>query len=355
MKIENIYSKGEVSLLNLVSDYVTEEECSITNMYKAYLKDELLLKVDFIKIDNKKIPIMLLTNVKDSDKDYYIEEVITKLKNKIKWHKKDFDKDTKDIESLKQMSFSDSNYLNGEISTEDFSNLYHKDDRIICYKELFTTVFVGGTEKHCIGICPNWFNTYCTKNELKEVRRTLKFKQNTKLFRNKEILSEVFVRRVKLYNKLEEILNKIIDAYHKDLLCVMGSRNVLSGGLNFITINSVKNKELMKKHKSLVVFNVDRDYISYKSDDTIKLELKDIQILEKEEKNFIKKLDKVKIKLQKANKEWFSLSRVEKHNNIWEVWLNPYNQSTYNYGWFTLEDLLLWVEDKGPIIKNKNK
>lgn len=31
--------------------------------------------------------------------------------------------------------------------------------------------------------------------------------------------------------------------------------------------------------------------------------------------------------------------------------LNPKNKNKYNYGWFTVEDLMLWLEDKGPVIK----
>jgi len=32
-------------------------------------------------------------------------------------------------------------------------------------------------------------------------------------------------------------------------------------------------------------------------------------------------------------------------------WLNPMEQKIHNYGWFTVEDLLLWAENKGPIPK----
>lgn len=32
-------------------------------------------------------------------------------------------------------------------------------------------------------------------------------------------------------------------------------------------------------------------------------------------------------------------------------YLNPHNQPKYNYGWFTVEELEQWIEDKGPIVK----
>jgi YHS domain-containing protein len=36
-------------------------------------------------------------------------------------------------------------------------------------------------------------------------------------------------------------------------------------------------------------------------------------------------------------------------------WLNPYEQDTNNFGWFTVEDLELWIEGKGPVPKKKQK
>lgn len=35
------------------------------------------------------------------------------------------------------------------------------------------------------------------------------------------------------------------------------------------------------------------------------------------------------------------------------VWLNPSNQKCFNYGRFNDEELLLWLEGKGPIVKGK--
>lgn len=36
-------------------------------------------------------------------------------------------------------------------------------------------------------------------------------------------------------------------------------------------------------------------------------------------------------------------------------YLNPGNQKKYNSGWFTVEELELWLEDKGPVIKTEEK
>lgn len=68
---------------------------------------------------------------------------------------------------------------------------------------------------------------------------------------------------------------------------------------------------------------------------------------------------KVKQELKKAGKDWFALSpntldeegmesRSTKYPLIY--WLNPYEQKIHNYGWFTVEELELWTEDKGPIM-----
>lgn len=43
-----------------------------------------------------------------------------------------------------------------------------------------------------------------------------------------------------------------------------------------------------------------------------------------------------------------------KHEVIF--WLNPYDQQNHEYGWYTVEDLELWAQGKGPVIdKSKNK
>jgi hypothetical protein len=38
-----------------------------------------------------------------------------------------------------------------------------------------------------------------------------------------------------------------------------------------------------------------------------------------------------------------------------EFFLNPMGQSKYNFGWFTVEELDAWLEEKGPIIKEETR
>lgn len=66
--------------------------------------------------------------------------------------------------------------------------------------------------------------------------------------------------------------------------------------------------------------------------------------------------------LEKAEKRFFALSSRwtsqikggEATQTKYEVmfWLNPRDQQGDNFGWYTVEDLLLWAQNKGPIPKN---
>lgn len=57
--------------------------------------------------------------------------------------------------------------------------------------------------------------------------------------------------------------------------------------------------------------------------------------------------------LKKANKKYYALSPRWEAGPERKVvfWLNPMEQKIHNFGWFSVEDLRLWAEDKGPVIK----
>lgn len=59
--------------------------------------------------------------------------------------------------------------------------------------------------------------------------------------------------------------------------------------------------------------------------------------------------------LKDAGKEYFALSPSWKGEGEKEItyWLNPEHQQDNNYGWFALQDLLDWAQDKGPIPMKK--
>jgi hypothetical protein len=70
--------------------------------------------------------------------------------------------------------------------------------------------------------------------------------------------------------------------------------------------------------------------------------------------------------LNKAGKKWFALSPRWSRNlkstirgdikTEFDVvfWLNPMEQHIHNFGWWTIEDLLLWAEARGPIMKKND-
>jgi hypothetical protein len=79
----------------------------------------------------------------------------------------------------------------------------------------------------------------------------------------------------------------------------------------------------------------------------------------------LKKADEetgIKEKLESASKRYFALSprwakkfedRIQTSYPV-VYWLNPMEQRQNNSGWYSVEDLELWAQDKGPVPKKKN-
>jgi len=59
--------------------------------------------------------------------------------------------------------------------------------------------------------------------------------------------------------------------------------------------------------------------------------------------------------LRDAGKEYFALSPRKMSDGSFKFWLNPDNQRDYDSNWFTLEELKLWAQDKGPVILKKKR
>ena len=57
--------------------------------------------------------------------------------------------------------------------------------------------------------------------------------------------------------------------------------------------------------------------------------------------------------LKATNKRYYALTPKWANEDESEIlfWLNPQDQQNNNFGWFTLQDLLDWSQDKGPIPK----
>lgn len=131
--------------------------------------------------------------------------------------------------------------------------------------------------------------------------------------------------------ELEDLHQAILN---KNVVISANDEKFEGGGLNLIIKSSIDEKT------SIEMFDRDMEEIK------------------------IKKISEeigLKEKLRKANKKFLALSpRLAKDfDNISETkyelvyWLNPYEQHIHNYGWFTVEELLQWIDDEGPVIINK--
>jgi hypothetical protein len=61
-------------------------------------------------------------------------------------------------------------------------------------------------------------------------------------------------------------------------------------------------------------------------------------------------LEEVKTTLQDQQKEWYSLERWQWMDGNIRFWLNPVEQDIYQAGWYTIDDLIAWSHDFGPVL-----
>jgi len=61
-------------------------------------------------------------------------------------------------------------------------------------------------------------------------------------------------------------------------------------------------------------------------------------------------LEEVKTTLHDQGKEWRSLERWQYTDGQICFWLNPTDQSLYRMGWFSIDDLIQWSHETGPIM-----
>jgi len=60
--------------------------------------------------------------------------------------------------------------------------------------------------------------------------------------------------------------------------------------------------------------------------------------------------EEVKLALQDQGKEWHSLERWQWIEGGIKFWLNPNEQDLYNSGWFSIDELIAWSHDLGPVM-----
>lgn len=61
-------------------------------------------------------------------------------------------------------------------------------------------------------------------------------------------------------------------------------------------------------------------------------------------------LEEVKTALRDQGKEWRSLERWQYIDGEICFWLNPADQNRYNMGWFSIDALIQWTHDLGPVM-----
>jgi len=61
-------------------------------------------------------------------------------------------------------------------------------------------------------------------------------------------------------------------------------------------------------------------------------------------------LEEVKATLGDQGKEWHSLERWQYMDGEIRFWLNPRDHELYNTGWFSIDDLVAWAGNTGPIL-----
>jgi hypothetical protein len=66
-------------------------------------------------------------------------------------------------------------------------------------------------------------------------------------------------------------------------------------------------------------------------------------------------LEEVKTTLRDQGKEWRSLERWQYIDGEICFWLNPTDQSRYTMGWFSIDALIQWTHDLGPVMVQEDE
>jgi len=64
----------------------------------------------------------------------------------------------------------------------------------------------------------------------------------------------------------------------------------------------------------------------------------------------LRMLEEVKAVLGDQGKEWRSLERWQWMDGQIRFWLNPTDQVRYQAGWYTINELIMWSRERGPVL-----
>jgi hypothetical protein len=60
--------------------------------------------------------------------------------------------------------------------------------------------------------------------------------------------------------------------------------------------------------------------------------------------------EQTKSTLSDQGKDWYSLDRWQWIDGAIRFWLNPRDQDSYRSGWFTIDELIAWAHNDGPVL-----
>lgn len=63
-------------------------------------------------------------------------------------------------------------------------------------------------------------------------------------------------------------------------------------------------------------------------------------------------LEEVKATLRDQGKQWRSLERWQWMDGEFHFWLNPTDQESYQLGWYTIDELIAWTQERGPVLRS---
>lgn len=188
---------------------------------------------------------------------------------------------------------------------------------------VFTEVPGPKRTKHHVLVCDRW---------LAEHPEHLKDNHELAIWDDKGIAAAWYEGAfgVKVTAEHQDTLADVFAAFQrKDIAIYVGARGPFSnGGLKLVIVSRLPQEVLTEMEEG------DRDAANLRA---------------AAEKTGIEKY------LKGKGKGWYALSPRWANEDKKEVvfWLNPFDQRSYEAGWFTVEDLRQWADDKGPVIKKR--
>lgn len=339
MIVNAFYCNDGINILNLETSILDAEKSGVDNLCKLYMKGELICDLKELNYKDKALPVLLVgkkSNIEHVDlTKLNCNEIISKL----------------DFESF---------YFNGILN--EFKLKANKDRYIpfsISYKktsygkltsDLLLASFYHG---EVLAIFPNPYTISITKDEYIRDNCSKKFKTNkiNEIYGNEGYIEKLKERSNSLFNKAKDIIQTMYNSYKIHGFLVRNASSVYSNGMNIFYIP--KNDYQIILNYRVFPYILKRDNIVRKDKALLEKEIEKMKLYIEEENKQLIELKKIKEKLKKAGKSWFTLNKIRKDKDgNWKVWLNPCKQNLYNHGWFTLKDLEDWAEDKGVIVKN---